>query len=150
MLVLAGAAAALLAGCAQRDIGWFGIANGGQKAPTKIASTSHVEPMPSALTTTQPVAERARDVADLDAAVEMITAGRYQAAERLLQPLPPKFEAVGDADHASASLFWLGYSTEKQSRLAEARGYYTDLLGRYPQTPSGQQARRRLTDLPNP
>ena len=86
--------------------------------------------------------------ARLEAAIDLVGQLEYARAALELQSLAPRFQAVGDATRTAEAWFWLGFCREKQRRAADARTIYMHVANMYPDEPAGQQARRRLKDLP--
>ncbi|HDZ20065.1 hypothetical protein LCGC14_0095940 [marine sediment metagenome] len=134
-------AALLLAGCAVGEP----MARYETAVPAEPDSAAGSSPAPTAAPTSEEVGPLA---ARLAAAIDLVGQLEYARAALELQSLAPRFQAVGDATRTAEAWFWLGFCREKQRRAADARTIYMHVANVYPKEPAGQQARRRLKDLP--
>ena len=89
----------------------------------------------------------ARALAELDEAVALASELRYVQAEAKLKDLLAAFQSAQDHRRAGETMFWLGYCSEKQGRIDEARDFYDRLVKGYPDTQACRQARSRLAIL---
>lgn len=84
---------------------------------------------------------------DLDWAVELIAQLEYAQAADILERWAPYLQADTTPPRVAEVGFWLGYCSEKQDLLDEARDYYSLVLARFPREPAAAQAYRRLNAL---
>ena len=88
-----------------------------------------------------------KDVADLNAAVDLIAMLKYEDVAAKLTPLAATFAKAGSASHAAKANFWLGYCREKLGNTDDARKLYDHVARKYPDTPAARQAIARATRM---
>ena len=85
--------------------------------------------------------------AKFNVALGLISSGKYAEAERDLRVIHESATPASSADILAETVFWLGYCLEKQGNNEQAVIAYAEVLKKYPNTPSAQQAKLRLTQI---
>jgi len=77
-------------------------------------------------------------------AIALIDKEQYAQASVKLERVVLQFDTAGDAVHTPKAMFWLGFCREKLGLDDSARQSYVEVIQRFPDSTSAEQARRRL------